>query len=183
MKDLREIYNFKVGDLRFRPISEKDLEWARQLHNDPEVISVLTDPHEISAEEQQRWYNKLKDSKSSLRIVVEKEERIGLIRIDDIDNYNFSLLLGLDITKEYRGKGLSKEIYNIMLKKIFCDHNMHRCWLMVADFNERAYGLYKKLGFIKEGRLKDRLYKGGKFHDYIVMRLLKSEWEKLYDTN
>ena len=183
MKDLKEIYNFTAGSLKFRPILEEDLEWARQLHNDPEVISVLTDPHEVSSEEQQMWYKKLKDSKSSLRIVIEKEEKIGLIRMDEIDNHNFSLLIGMDIVKEYRGKGLSKLIYEIMFKKIFCDQNMHRCGLMVAEFNERAYKLYQKLGFTEEGKLKDRLYKNGKFYDYIVMRMLKSEWERLYDTN
>ena len=180
MKDLKEMYRFNFGEFSFRPILKEDLEWARCLHNDPEVLSVLTDPHEVSKEEQESWYEKLRNSKSSLRIVVEKDERIGLIRMDEIDNHNFSLLIGLDIVREYRGRGLSKSIYEIIFKKIFSEQNMHRCWLMVSDYNQRAHNLYKKLGFVEEGRLKDRLFRNGKFHDYIVMRMLKSEWGKLY---
>ena len=53
---------------------------------------------------------------------------------------------------------------------------LHRIGLRVYSHNQRAQRAYAKLGFIKEGVLRESYYRGGVFHDTIVMSILQSEW-------
>ena len=168
-----------MQEFSFRPLELEDLEWARVLHNDPEVLSMLTDPHEVSRKEQFAWFRKLEQTKTSERLVAEWKGtviRIGLVRVDNIDRYNRSLCLGLDICKEFRGKGFAKEIYKALFSKYFADEDINRIWLLVAEYNKRARHIYKSLGFKTEGVEREALFKNSKFYDYIMMSILKKEW-------
>jgi RimJ/RimL family protein N-acetyltransferase len=169
--------------LVFKKLTYNYLEWARQLHNDPEVISMLTDPHIVTKQEQEKWFQNLKTSKTSKRIIAFYQDKpIGLIRLDQIDYHNKSICIGLDIHQDYRGKGFAKKIYQYIFDEWFINAEFNRIWLLVASYNTIAYGLYKKLGFKEEGIQREALYKNSKFHDYIMMSILKKEYE-LNDTS
>ena len=166
-----------LTDSFIQSLSRDYLEWARQLHNDPEVLSVLTDPHQISESEQERWFNKLQISSSSERLLVfYRDEPIGLIRLDEIDYFNKSVAIGLDIHKDYRGQGLARPIYQRILKYFFEEKDFHRVWLLVTDYNKRAINLYHSLGFIDEGCKRQSIYRDGKFYNYYMMSILKDEY-------
>lgn len=161
----------------FQPLSYEYLEWARLLHNDPDVICNLTDPHFVSLEEQEYWFERLQKSQSQKRIIPFLNEKpIGLIRLDSIDYYNKSLAIGLDIVKEFRGQGLARPIYKQCFQEWFIEKDFHRIWLMVADYNEKAKHIYKSLGFKQEGIQKEALFKNGQFFDYILMAILRDEY-------
>lgn len=155
------------------------LEWARELHNDPDVLSVLTDPHVVSYEEQRVWFSKLQSSPTSQRLVVfdRADTPVGLVRIDSIDRHNKSVCVGLDIHRDFRGKGLAKLVYAEVLRTWFVTEGFNRVWLTVASYNERAICLYKKLGFREEGVAREALLKNGVFYDEVHMALLRSEYE------
>lgn len=169
-----------ISGLSYRPLTQKDLEWARQLHNDPEVLVMLTDPRKVSEDQQKAWFKSLQKSLTSERILVSmKDIPIGLIRIDQLDFVNNSVCLGLDIVKTHRGQGLAPGIYKTAMNVLFNskDLRMHRVWLLVAEYNMRARRLYKKLGFSQEGVLKDAIFRNGEYHNYISMSILKDEYE------
>lgn len=158
-------------------LRRQEIEWVRQLHNDSEVLSVLTDTHEVTHEEQKKWFERLSSSTSSKRLVVTMDDvPIGLARLDEIDFINGSTRVGLDIHKDSRGRGYARPAYNLLLNYCFEDLRMNRVYLMVADFNERAYSLYKKLGFIEEGKMREALLRNGSHHDYIIMSILRREY-------
>lgn len=162
----------------FKPLTEDLLEWARLLHNDPEVLSMLTDPHEVTPEEQKAWFDSLQKGSSRKRWVVwEDNSPIGLIRLDSIDTYNRSICVGMDIEKNFRGKGLSQLAYKELLRELFQNLAINRVWLLVNEKNERAIHIYKKLGFKEEGRQREALFKNGKYLDYISMSILRREYD------
>lgn len=141
---------------------------------------MLTDPTVVSPGQQVSWFTTLCRSSSSERLVakLETEEKIGLVRLDQIDNNNHSVCVGLDIHMDYRGQGYARKIYDEVFKETFLFMDMHRVWLLVASYNTRAYSLYQKLGFIEEGRHREALFKKGQRHDYIQMGILKDECYK-----
>jgi len=55
---------------------------------------------------------------------------------------------------------------------------MNRIEFVVYDFNIRAYRSYQKVGFIEEGRKRQARYHNGKYHDEVIMALLREDWEK-----
>nr|WP_245837279.1 GNAT family protein [Virgibacillus phasianinus] len=57
--------------------------------------------------------------------------------------------------------------------------NLHRIGLDVFEYNARAIKAYKKLGFQEEGVIRDELFYDGKFHDSILMGVLRKEFRKV----
>ena len=54
--------------------------------------------------------------------------------------------------------------------------NLHMIYLSVMADNPKAAHIYEKVGFVHEGRLRDRVYRGGVYHDLLTMSLKRSEW-------
>jgi RimJ/RimL family protein N-acetyltransferase len=85
--------------------------------------------------------------------------------------------LGLSMAE--RGEGFGGEAIRLVLGFAFRELNLHRVQLGVFSYNQRAYALYKKLGFVEEGRRRHLLRRDGAWHDDIVMSILEHEWEAL----
>ena len=162
-----------------RIIEKADLEWVRLMHNSPDVLYMLTDTTMINSNQQQKWFDFLTSSNKSDRLIIEfNEDKIGIVRIDDLDFRNRSVCIGLDIEKKYQHKGHGRNCLNILLKYCFEELNMNRVWLLVASFNVNAIELYKKTGLIVEGKQRERLYRNGNYHDYLMMSILRAEYLK-----
>ena len=56
--------------------------------------------------------------------------------------------------------------------------NINKIKLHVYSFNPRAIKSYEKCGFIKEGVLRQEIFRKGKYHDEIIMGLLRDEFGK-----
>ncbi len=165
-----------MRNIEFRHLDQRTAEWARCLHNDPDVLKMLTDPQIVTPEEQLVWLSKINNSSSSARWVVSCDGNdIGVVRIDQLDRHNKSVCVGLDIHKDFRGKGYAKSIYRELFNYYFYSHDFNRIWLSVAAYNDVALGLYRALGFVEEGVQRQALYKDGAYHDYITMSILKEE--------
>ena len=166
-----------MGSIVFKDLNKEYLEWARELHNDPSVLSMLTDNNFVSKEKQLSWFCSLQESESSRRLVVFLDGvAVGIVRLDNIDSYNKSMCIGLDIHKDFRGKKLATGVYVKLLYWCFEIMEYNRVWLMVADFNIVAKNLYTKLGFVYEGRQREALYREGAYLDYLLMSILRKEY-------
>jgi len=53
---------------------------------------------------------------------------------------------------------------------------MHRVALEVLADDPRAVACYRKVGFVEEGRLRQRDWRDGSYHDVLVMSILDDEW-------
>ncbi|SIS80894.1 Acetyltransferase (GNAT) family protein [Kroppenstedtia eburnea] len=64
----------------------------------------------------------------------------------------------------------------ILLRFIFEEMNLHKVKLEVFEFNPRAIRVYEKCGFRQEGRLREEIFRYGRYHDVLVMGLLQEEY-------
>ncbi|MGK9477938.1 GNAT family N-acetyltransferase [Melioribacter sp. OK-6-Me] len=173
---------FIYQDLSFRVIEKEDLEILRKLHNDPSTWMNLLNIDFIDEEDQIEWWKNLHKKKNDQRYVIcfaeKPEEIIGRLRIQNINWLHKNCEIGLDILPEYRGKGFGKKSYEMVLEFLFNHYNMHMVYLKVADFNPNAKKLYEKVGFKETGRLPQFYFRHGKYWDYIIMSMLKDEYQK-----
>ena len=75
----------------------------------------------------------------------EDENVIGTIALKKHNDEEAEIKM-LYVRKDYRGKGLSKELYNKLIKKSK-EMNFNRIFLGTYDRLERAIYFYKKVGF------------------------------------
>ena len=77
--------------------------------------------------------------------------------------------------KPYWGRGYGTQVTQAILGYGFGRLNLHSIWLGVNEHHIRAYNLYKKVGFVEEGCLRERFFRDG-YHDMIRMSILEDEW-------
>ena len=87
--------------------------------------------------------------------------------------------LGIVIGKKHQwGKGYATEAMQLLVAYGFEQLNLHLLYLTVMASNERAAGIYERVGFRHEGRLRHRIYRDGTYRDLLSMSILRSEWEE-----
>ena len=89
----------------------------------------------------------------------------------DNDSANYRILLG----SAYHGRGYGTEITRLVVDHALDVVGLHRLSLGVYDFNPRARHVYEKCGFMLEGRLRDALHCDGRWHDELVMSVLRTD--------
>ncbi|KAH8879988.1 acyl-CoA N-acyltransferase [Thozetella sp. PMI_491] len=88
-------------------------------------------------------------------------------------------MIGLSIAAPYRGKGYGGEAINWVLDWGFRRANLHRIDIGAWSYNEPALRLYRKLGFVEEGREREAVWYDRKWHDIVSLGMLEHEWERL----
>ena len=70
-----------------------------------------------------------------------------------------------------QGKGYGKEVMELIIDYAFNTLNLNKVIVEVVEYNKRALEVYKKLGFIEEGRLKKHYYADGEYFDVIILAI------------
>jgi len=78
----------------------------------------------------------------------------------------------------YWGQGIMTETLSAVLKYEFERMNLNRIQATIDSENTRSMKLAQRLGFKKEGVLRQRSYFNGQFRDDVCFSLLKEEWTK-----
>ncbi|MFE8704185.1 GNAT family N-acetyltransferase [Cytobacillus sp. FJAT-54145] len=105
-------------------------------------------------------------------------ETIGHISLAQIDRRNKSARIGKVLvgSKSVRGQGIGQKMLEEILNIAFGKLNLHRVSLGVFDFNHSAIACYERVGFIKEGLLRDSRKMGNEYWSLWEMSILEDEW-------
>lgn len=175
---MKDLFNLDDTELEFRDMAWRDLEEARQQRNHPHTRKWLGQRKKIGFFQQVKWFWKLKRDPTKARLIITlNKERIGIVRIDDKDEANLSICIGMDIDPDYRGKGYSQQAYHLLINKLFSE-GWNRIWLLVGAYNNRAIHIYEKVGFQHEGTHREALWReeDNRFYDCFLMGILKREY-------
>lgn len=119
------------------------------------------------------------DSRASFIIEpLENTRAVGEVVINDIDHDNHSGNIRISLfSEDDLNKGYGTEAMQLMVDYGFRELGLHRIALGVYDFNPRAIHVYEKMGFKREGVMRDSLYWDGEYIDEIMMSVLSHEWK------
>ncbi len=100
----------------------------------------------------------------------------GVVGWCDIRRYPFPAhshrgTLGMGVVPDYRGRGIGARLIDQALTRAFAT-GFVRVELSVRADNQRAVQLYEKVGFVREGLLRDAVFVDGEFHNTIAMALI-----------
>lgn len=180
MVDLRQDFTFdKFVVKNFVTLSSDEVEFVRNCRNHDEIRKWMYSDDIISSWDHINFINNLKENNKNYYWLVKMEEKdIGVISLNRIDFQHRNAYLGIYANPftVLRGKG---ELLIKCIKTLAFDYaNLHTLKIEVMDTNEKATNFYKKVGFSEEGRLKEFVYRDGKWHDMIIMGVTAPEGEK-----
>ncbi|HDR8094344.1 MULTISPECIES: GNAT family N-acetyltransferase [Bacillus] len=123
------------------------------------------------------------ESANTLAFKVVDEETldvIGHISLGQIDNINKSARIGKVLVgnTKMRGRSIGKHMMKAVLHIAFDELKLHRVTLGVYDFNTSAISCYEKIGFVKEGLLRESKRVGETYWNLWEMSMLEYEWKK-----
>ena len=180
---------FDSKDICFGPIDyEKDPEIESGWTHNAEFMRLyeFEPARPMSATIVKKQYEKLErrieDEKNFFHFMIRAkadDRLIGKVVIQHIEwsNGNGSLRMGIG-SAEDRRKGYGTQALRMLLRFAFAELNLFRVTANVAEYNEGAIALLKKLGFTEEVRRRQSLAREGRRWDLLVFGLLKDEWLK-----
>lgn len=166
-------------DIKIRALNNDDkvkiLNWV----NDPDIKILTGGIFPVSEIEHQAWFElKIREPINKIFGIEcnDNSKLIGIIGLKDTDLINRSSELYIYIgNKDYWGKGYGTQAVSRLVDFCFQELNLNRISLYVFDYNERAIASYKKVGFQVEGILRQSLYKKGKYHNKVLMSILRDD--------
>ncbi len=161
--------------------------WANlscKWRNDPKVRHYARNIWPQTLEEVKKRFEPLPNNqmRDSIKFTIYHKQskrpigRIGFSRIDWVSkNANIFAMIG---EPEYWGKGIAGEASRLVINYGFTELNLHKIYSGVFTPNKRSLRAAEKLGFEKEGVLKEEMYVDGQYHDVHRFALFKRDWKK-----
>ncbi|HYG60211.1 MAG TPA: GNAT family protein [Symbiobacteriaceae bacterium] len=172
------IWGEKVG---IRPLSPFDAGAIRRFMTDPAVVDLLFE--EKGGEPPSALLLALMiisqgmGASPDYGIVEKNGTLIGSVRLWRVSERNRSAMLTIFIgEKRAWGSGYGTDAMRLILRQAFGPMKLHRVELNVFDFNERAIRCYERVGFTREGIRREALCRDGRYHDILVMGILREEF-------
>lgn len=173
--------NYQIDDYILRCPEPGDLETLYHQKNDPEIAGMLGGfTTGYSMADLSHWLDYHQKKMDEVLWVIAAAEsdqcvgHLGLYKIDHrIRSAEYAILIGV---RALWGKGLGRACTSFALDYGFLELNLNRIYLSVTATNERAIDLYTFLGFKEEGLLQQAQYKGGRYIDVYLMRILRKEY-------
>lgn len=169
-----------------RGLEREDLRLLHKMLNDEEVMEWARSrpDHTMSMEELEKEYEgELKEESAHRRtfVIVHKatQEVIGWASMRWWRPFHTTVDIGVAIgDKGFRGKGIGSEVNALLTKLAFEQYNMHKVELFTREDNVAAVRSAEKNGYKVEGKVRETVYFNGKFHNGILMGLIREEYER-----
>ena len=174
--------------VNLRAIEHEDIEMVRQLINSPDYEKMIVGwSLPISKKAQEEWFLNLKNDSNVMRFTIETEAdgAVGMIGLRGFDWKNGSASgLGMRIAKkEIRTRGLATDAWMTLLKYAFEELRLNRIDGSALEYNKASLRVCEKVGFKVEGVKRNAIYKNGKFHNLVMLGVLKEDYYELIKNN
>jgi hypothetical protein len=168
--------------VRLRAVEKKDLKRLRDWRNDPDVKKFTREYRELSMRNQLQWLDSLARDRNTIMFAVEtkKGKLIGCTGLTYIDWKNSRAEVSIYIGDEkYKRRGYGTDILKTLMEYGFKELNLHMLFGEIFEFNKANIRLFEKCGFKKDGVLRHRLYRDGKYWNSVFYSILDKEWKKM----
>jgi len=165
--------------ITLRELSREDIPVINQWRQDPDVSDGIGAPRRfIGLEADLRWFDDyLSRRGSEVRCAVrlaDSGELVGMVSLTRIDYVHrtaeYNAMVG-----GARGRGVGTAATKAMVHHGLFDLNLHRIYVSILRDNIGSIKMCANAGFREEGTIREGAYKNGRYHDLILMGVLKSD--------
>ena len=171
---------FQGSLVRLRAFESDDLNANHTFVNDYDTLrSMLSGiPFPASLSDEQQWLShQTSYTRGEYQFAVENlaGELVGRCGVIHLDWKNRVGEVAIMIGAPYRGRGYGREAMALLCRFCFREMNLHRLKVSVFAFNEAAIRCYEANGFVREGLLRQEIFRDGAYRDVVIMGLMEGE--------
>ncbi|MFN8222655.1 MAG: GNAT family protein [Gaiellales bacterium] len=168
--------------LVLREVTETDADALFQIHSDPETMRYWSGPP---------WRDRSKATELLARAAQGYAEQarirwgytrrgddtlIGVANLHAIDAQSRRGELGYILHRAHWGHGYNHEALTRIVDWAFAELGLHRLEAELDPRNEGSARAVERLGFVREGLLRERWIVEGEVSDSLMVGLLRAEW-------
>ena len=174
--------------VRLRALEMEDLDNIMKHWNNLEMRQFLSNQVPMSRNTERKGLERSttldpwRDGQMTLAIEDKNSgEFLGTTGLFGISKQSSRAEFGIAIhNPEKYGKGYGTDATRVMLWVAFHILGLNSVCLLTLDMNDRGQRAYEKAGFKKVGVWRQGTFVNGKFHDFILMDILKDEFFEVY---
>ncbi len=147
-----------------------------QKYTDIDLLKSLGDTQKLVS-----YYNEEIDHQNLIFLGVfsrATKDFLGTISLFNIDHKHSFASLGFQLVKDYWGRGIMHESLEHFIKFVFEELSFHRIEAQTYTGNERSVNVLNRLGFTREGQLRQNFLIEGKYEDSYLYSILRTEFLK-----
>lgn len=165
--------------VRLRRLEEADLDRTHEWLHRPDVNDKIGVAIPFSKEQQLAWFRTLERAEDKVVFAVCRREdgrHIGNVSLDTIDRRHHNARLSIFLADPgERGRGLGSDALRALSRFAFEGLGLHKVWCKTDAGDARVLRFYERLGFVREGTLREHELKHGKFIDKVIFGLIREE--------
>lgn len=174
MKEEKKM-KLRSDNITIRDFEEDDIQFKVDIINNSLNNTFLHYDLPLEYEKTLQWF-KNKNTNNRLDCTIEYNDKVcGFIGLLDIDKKNNKAEYYICVDYSYSGKGIGTESSKLLLKYAFDNLNINKIYLYTEENNKNAQHLFEKIGFHKEGLLKDDIKNNGEFVNRVYYGIWKED--------
>ena len=181
-QDIEIIEEINDKSLFLRKISKKDAKFILKWLKDESITNYMSLGPLTTLESSKRLishYLKYWSDFIQFNYIIEQREENNTIKLGSISLWNISWHhkrseIGIWIASDYWNQGIGEKAINLIKIIAYYHLKLNRLEAHISIKNLRSIHLFKKCGFIEEGRLREYLHFKGIYHDAIILSYLKN---------
>ena len=183
MIELEQLPTLEGDRVRLRALRDSDAEALFEIFSDEEVARFWSSPpwtEPAQADELLESVRRGLDTKTLWQwgvCAAPEDKVVGTCTLWQIDAENQRAEIGFALSRAVWGRGLMIDALTLLLDFSFSDLGLRRMEADVDPENVASIGLLERLGFQREGYLRERWCVGGKVTDSVILGLLGREWQ------
>ncbi|WP_221568059.1 GNAT family N-acetyltransferase [Alkalihalobacillus sp. TS-13] len=109
--------------------------------------------------------------------IIHKEKLVGMIGYHQIDRRNLKTSIGYWLAEGHQGKGIMTKATKALVEHAFKTFHLNRVEIQCGLKNTKSQAIPERLGFVKEGVMRDAEYLYDHFHDCVLYSMLKRDYK------
>lgn len=180
--DWENLCTIETDRLRLRAITAEDVDDFFAVYSNVEVMRYWSTPPLPDKEAASKVIREIQEGFKNRQMLKwglalrEDDKLIGSVTLFHPDFTHRRVEVGYALGREYWQKGYMQETLNAVFNYAFDELNFHRLEADVDPRNTASIRILERLGFQREGYLRERWQVNGEIQDAIFFGLLKPDW-------
>ncbi|HWV39139.1 MAG TPA: GNAT family N-acetyltransferase [Vulgatibacter sp.] len=163
-----------------RPVEREDLAERVAWINDEEIHDNLNFDVPVSLAKTEKWFDRIQTdgSRRDFSVFTRDGRYIGFSGLVDIDPIarKAEMYAAIGI-REYRRGGYGTDVYRLLTNYGFVELGLERIYGYQLMHSAGSQRVVEKLGWTREGLLRQDVWAHGRLNDRFVVSILRAEWE------